>query len=154
MSIGRNTPEIRRRVESIIDELAPLNPTPKTARSSLLRRGWALEWTTEREINFFLEWGVGKGIPQTLDGDTLANYIPFVRGSGGFGVMGQISVDEGMEGSMRTTFKFERANLDLGRWGEYSFPPVGEGWFDTIYLDDGELRASIVHFHVRDSDSC
>jgi hypothetical protein len=141
-------------VESIIDELAPLNPTPKTARSSLLRRGWALEWTTEREINFFLEWGLGKGITQTLDGDTLAIYIPFVGGSGVLGVMGRISVDEGMEGSMRTTFKFERANLNLGRWGEYSFPPIGEGWFDTIYLDDSELCASIVHFHVRSSDSC
>ena len=105
----------------------------------MLRRGWALEWTTEREINFFLEWGIGEGITQTLDGDTLVNYIPFVKGGGGFGVTGRIRVDEEMAGSMRTTFKFESANLNLGRWGEYSFPPVGEGWFDTIYLDDGEF---------------
>ena len=38
---------------------------------------------------------------------------------------------------MRTNFKFKNASLDLGRWGEYNFPPVGEGWFDTIYLDEG-----------------
>jgi len=68
----------------------------------------------------------------------LENNIPFVNG-GGFGVTGQIRVDEESEGLLRTNFKFMNAKLDLGRWGSYNFPPVGEGWFDTIYLDE-DLR--------------
>jgi len=32
--------------------------------------------------------------------------------------------------------------LDLVRFGKYSFPPVGSGWFDTIYLDE-ELRCDV-----------
>ena len=138
-NIGANTPEIRTRIESIMYELAPYNPTPQTATSPKLQRKWRLEWTSEKEINFFLEKGISNEILQTLSGgDTLENYIPFVKG-GGFGVTGNINVDETSEGLIRTTFKFSNAKLDLGRWGTYNFPPVGEGWFDTIYLDDGKF---------------
>ena len=135
-NIGRNTPEIRKRIKAIIKELAPLNPTLESAKSPLLKRKWILEWTSEKEINFFLERGISNEITQTLGEDVLENYIPFVKG-GGFGVTGAIGVDVDREGLMRTKFKFKNANLDLGRWGEYNFPPVGEGWFDTIYLDEG-----------------
>ena len=128
-----------------MDELAPLNPTPRTAASPLLQKEWILEWTSEKEINFFLEKGISDEITQTLSsGDVLVNYIPFVKG-GGFEVTGQIGVDEEREGLMRTAFKFKNANLDLGRWGEYNFPPIGEGWFDTIYLDKGELYPSLFY---------
>lgn len=48
---------------------------------------------------------------------------------------GEICTDDAM--LCRTNFKFKNAELDLGKWGVYNFPPVGEGWFDTIYLDDG-----------------
>ena len=139
-NIGYNTPEIRQSIESIIYELCPFNPTQQTATSNLLKKKWIVEWTSEKEINFFLEKGISNEIIQTLNGDILENYIPFVRG-GGFGVTGKISVDEDAseEVLMRTNFKFKNAKLDLGRWGEYNFPPVGEGWFDTIYLDDGKL---------------
>ena len=139
-NIGYNTPEIRQNIESIIYELCPFNPTQQTATSNLLKKKWIVEWTSEKEINFFLEKGISNEIIQTLNGDILENYIPFVRG-GGFGVTGKISVDEdaSKEVSTRTNFKFKNAKLDLGRWGEYNFPPVGEGWFDTIYLDDGKL---------------
>lgn len=140
-NIGYNTPEIRQNIESIIYELCPFNPTQPTATSDLLKKKWIVEWTSEKEINFFLEKGISNEIIQTLNGDVLENYIPFVKG-GGFGVTGKISVD-GEDASekilTRTNFKFKNANLDLGRWGEYNFPPVGEGWFDTIYLDDGKL---------------
>lgn len=137
-SVGRNTPEIRQRIEVLMDQLAPLNPTPKAATSPLLQRRWILEWTSEKEINFFLDKGLSRtgAITQTLDGDVLENDIPFV-GGGGFGVTGRISVDEEREGLARTDFEFRTANLDLGKWGEYKFPPVGKGWFDTIYLDQG-----------------
>lgn len=39
----------------------------------------------------------------------------------------------------RTNFKFTSAKLDLDKWGKFDFPPVGEGWFDTVYLDE-DLR--------------
>lgn len=101
-----------------------------------------------------MERGISNEITQTLtDGEILENYIPFVNiggGNGGFGVRGRISVgdeaigEEDDAGSrirsmVRTKFKFDNAELNLGRWGTYNFPPVGEGWFDTIYLDDGTL---------------
>lgn len=80
----------------------------------------------------------------------LENWIPFVRG-GGFGVTGSINpaavIDNNDDGgntnsSLRTEFKFQSAKLDLGKWGTYNFPPVGEGWFDTVYLDE-ELRIDL-----------
>mmetsp|Transcript_27407 Transcript_27407/g.57192 ORF Transcript_27407/g.57192 Transcript_27407/m.57192 type:complete len:222 (+) Transcript_27407:38-703(+) len=135
-NLGRSTPDIRQRIESIMEQLGPLNPTPETATSPLLKRKWIVEWTSEKEINFFLEKGISEEITQTLEGNVLENYIPFVKG-GGFSVTGQINVDEEREGLLRTNFKFLNANLDVGRWGEYSFPPLGAGWFDTIYLDEG-----------------
>ena len=149
-SIGRNTPEIRRRIESITAELATLNPTSDAATSPLLRRRWVLEWTSEKEINFFLEQGISTEITQTLDGDSLENYIPFVKG-GGFGVTGQISVDEERAGRSRTNFNFVNANLDLGKWGAYDFPPVGKGWFDTIYLDEGKTRLILLDLSIHHS---
>lgn len=36
---------------------------------------------------------------------------------------------------IRTNFEFESATLDLGKW-KLELPPVGKGWFDTIFLDD------------------
>ena len=77
----------------------------------------------------------------------LENWIPFVKG-GGFGVTGSINPaaddddDVNSSSGLRTAFKFSSAQLDLGKWGTYNFPPVGEGWFDTVYLDD-ELRIDL-----------
>jgi len=137
-NIGYCTPEIRQRIEEIMYQLSPLNPTKDTATSPLLQKKWVLEWTSEKEINFFLEKGFSDEITQTLSGDTLTNDIPFVKG-GSFGVTGEISIDEQSQGLQRTNFKFTKATLDLAKWGEYSFPPIGAGWFDTIYLDS-DLR--------------
>jgi hypothetical protein len=63
----------------------------------------------------------------------LQNLIPFLRG-GSFGVTGKLSIPD--QGGIRTDFKFESATLDLGKWGSFTIPPVGEGWFDTVFLDD------------------
>lgn len=81
--------------------------------------------------NFFLQNGISKRITQKLSEGVLQNYIPFVRG-GGFGVTGEICRASDVA-NCRTEFQ-----LDLGKWGVYNFPPVGKGWFDMIYLDDGE----------------
>ncbi len=92
-------------------------------------------WTTEKEINFFNDLGISNGnITQTIEGSVLENFIPFQRG-GGLGVRGALTIG----GTLRTNFEFVTATLDLGSFGTYSLPPVGKGWFDTIYLDD-ELR--------------
>jgi len=136
----------RARVENIIDELAPLSPIVDTATSPELQREWLMAFTTEKEINFFVDLGItpSSGVSQTIDGTTLGNLIEFKRG-GGLSVSGELSAAE-TEGDgeprLRTNFVFTEANLDLGRWGSFKIPPVGEGWFETLYLDN-TLRVDI-----------
>lgn len=105
-------------------------------------------WTTEKEINFFIEWKISDQITQTIGDGNLENNIPFQKG-GRFGVKGKLSIPDNNEQGIsmtnmlgmsrkgsRTEFVFENATLDVGKWGAYSLPPIGKGWFDTIYLDD------------------
>ena len=96
------------------------------------------EWTTEKEINVFSDFNISGDITQTIKSGSLVNYIPFRKG-GGFGVQGSVIPDENL--GERTNFKFESASIDLG-WLKFSIPPLGEGWFDTIYLDD-DLRVDV-----------
>lgn len=130
----------RARVENIISELAPLSPIVDTATSPQLQKEWLMAFTTEKEINFFVDLGItsSSGVSQTIDGKVLGNLIEFKRG-GGLSVSGELSAAE-IEGDgepkLRTNFVFTEANLDLGRWGSFKIPPVGEGWFDTLYLDN------------------
>ena len=128
-------PVSRSTMESLIEQLTPLSPIQATAISPLLQKKWILQWTTEKEINFFLEKGISLpgSIYQVIDGTVLENRIPF-RNGGSFGVTGALSIPDA-EG-MRTDFVFTQATLDVGRWGVYQFPPVGQGWFETLYLDD------------------
>jgi hypothetical protein len=97
------------------------------------------EWTTEKEINVFNDWGISGTISQTIDGPDLLNMIPFRRG-GSFGVKGRLTISD--PDGIRTDFEFESATLDLGKWGCYQLPPIGKGWFDTIFLDD-DLRVDV-----------
>lgn len=91
-------------------------------------------WTTEKEINFFLDNGWATAITQTIQGNQLQNDIPFVQG-GGFRVEGSLHVPN--VNGQRTDFSFTRATLDLRpNWGQWNVPPIGKGWFDTVYLDD------------------
>lgn len=123
----------RERIEALISDLAELSPTPNAASSARLQKKWILEWTTEKEINVFDDWGISGTISQTIDGSVLQNLIPFNRG-GSFGVIGRLSVPD--TNGIRTEFEFESATLDLAKWGSYTLPPVGKGWFDTVFLDD------------------
>jgi PAP_fibrillin len=129
----------RETVEALMEELKQVNPTPATASSPLLQKKWTLEWTTEKEINFFLDWKISNEIGQTINGNNLDNNIEFVRG-GGFYVSGKLNIPDAQ--GVRTNFEFETAKLDLGKWGQFEFPPVGAGWFDTIYLDE-TLRVDV-----------
>lgn len=125
----------RQKIEEIIAELQQLTPTPNSASSMLLQRKWLLAWTTEKEINLFIDWNLSGDIYQTIDGSVLENNIPFLKG-GYLGVKGDLSAEAD---GIRTNFVFTEATLDLGRWGSFKIPPVGKGWFDTVYLDE-ELR--------------
>ena len=142
---GGNAKDKRARIEIIIDELSPLSPITDTAASPKLQREWALAFTTEKEINFFIDLGItpSSGVSQTIDGFCLGNLIEFKNG-GGLSVSGELSVAQGGsdgEPKQRTNFVFTEANLDLGGW-VFKIPPVGEGWFETLYLDDS-LRVDI-----------
>jgi PAP_fibrillin len=125
----------RQEIEDIIAELEQVTPTPDSAKSPLLQRKWLLTWTTEKEINLFIDWNLSGEIYQTIDGAVLENMIPFQKG-GYLGVKGDLSAEAN---GVRTNFEFTEATLDLGRWGSFKIPPVGKGWFDTLYLDD-QLR--------------
>lgn len=123
----------RSAIERLIDQLQDMSPVTATAASPQLQKRWKLIYTTEKEINFFLDFGIATEIYQTIDGATLQNAIPFENG-GSFGVEGTLRVPDAR--GVRTEFEFAAATLNLGKWGEYRLPPVGQGWFDTVYLDD------------------
>ena len=95
-------------------------------------------WPTEKEINIFSDWNISGDITQTLQPGKLENVIPFRKG-GGLGVSGTIAPDDVIQ--QRTNFEFTSAELDLD-WFKFSLPPVGKGWFDTVYLDD-DLRVDL-----------
>jgi hypothetical protein len=117
-------------------------------------------WTTEKEINFFQDFKLSKCITQTISNKNdsnqdkegkLENLIQFVN-DGFLSVEGIISPalpseddDDGSTTSLgqRTNFQFTSAKLNIG-WGggSFSIPPVGKGWFETVYLDD-DLRIDI-----------
>lgn len=123
-------------IEDLISELESLSPMQGTAKSGNLQREWKMEWTTEKEINIFIDWKISNNVYQTISGKELKNGIEFQNGGGLF-VSGSLSIPEDdMHEGKRTNFKFTTALLDLGKWGTYTIPPVGEGWFETIYLDD------------------
>jgi PAP_fibrillin len=138
---GGRTNKERDTIESLINELAPLPPTTATASSPKLQKCWKVLWTTEKAINFFLENGLSTEITQTITAEgKLENVIPFVRGEGGASFEVARTVSALDRAGVRTNFAFTSAVLDLGRkWGTYRLPPVGSGWFDTLYLDV-ELR--------------
>jgi hypothetical protein len=119
-------------MEDLISELRTVNPIPNSASDPSLDQKWSLVWTTEKEINVFMDWKVCTQIYQIIDGNSLENMIPFKSG-GYFGVKGNLSRD--LTG-VRTYFEFSEATLNLGRWGTFQIPPIGKGWFDTVYLDE------------------
>ena len=147
------TSDLRPAVEALMAELTPLSPITETSTSPLLQRKWKMLWTTEKEINFFVNVGWSDDITQTIseNGRLLENKIVFCNIPGGYlGVMGKLSVDDDDDDDAapdsrrrrRTKFVFTSATLDLGRWGSFPIPPLGKGWFDTLYLDD-DLRIDI-----------
>jgi len=149
-SSGKPNEIDRKEVEIITEELAQIRPFDNTASSPSLQKEWILKWTTEKEVNIFSEWNISGEVTQTIqNGDELISIIPFKKG-GGLTVEGVLSVDESDDGDgdgdgdssgIRTNFEFSSATLDLN-FVKLTVPPIGKGWFDTIYLDE-ELRVDV-----------
>jgi len=126
--------------DQTLAELSTLNPTENPARSPLFSGEWEPLWTTEKELNFFVDKGLF-GLPwertyQKIDiaGGTLENVIQFEDGS--LKVKSTISPDA--EQGQRFNFAFNEATVRY-RKIELSLPPVGKGWGELLFLDN-ELR--------------
>lgn len=121
----------REMVEQVIADLVPFSAVSNPSTSAALQKKWLLLWTTEKEINLFSDWNLSGDITQTIDGAVLKNCIPFQSG-------GYLSVEGSLEpsGEARTFFQFTEANLAIGNFGPFKLPPIGKGWFDTVYLDE------------------
>jgi L-ascorbate metabolism protein UlaG (beta-lactamase superfamily) len=123
-------------VLAIVEELKPLNPTPATSASPLINGRWDLLWTTEKEQLFFVEKGLfGSGFvaaKQDIDvaSGRLQNLIEFEKGD-----YFKVSSSLSSEPPVRCNFVFGSCVCKRGPL-EVPLPPVGKGWFDTVYLDD------------------
>ena len=119
--------EIVNLMESIASEQKG-NPIKK------LSGNWKLIYTTEKEINFFYTWPFAKPelISQRVDTkmNTLENLISF-KGGGSFCVCGIIDSFD----ANKCIFEFKSATIQA--WNnEFTIPPVGKGYFETIYCND------------------
>lgn len=101
---------------------------------------WELIFTTEKEINFFkTSWPFAKvsSISQTVDPYQRCIVNNFIRfeGGGEFAVTGSVVTAEGDGEYDRVEFEFTSAVIRA--WGQdLRIPPVGSGWFDTMYCDE------------------
>lgn len=101
---------------------------------------WRLLWTTEKEQLFIIKnagfFGTEAGdVLQVIDvkNKVLNNVITFPP-NGVFFVRSSIEVAS----DQRVNFRFTSAVLRGKDW-EFPLPPFGQGWFDTVYLDN-EIR--------------
>ncbi|GLT39583.1 hypothetical protein SLA2020_137660 [Shorea laevis] len=122
-----------------IDAMAVLGRDTITTGDSLSAT-WRLLWTTEKEQLFIIEkaylFGTQAGdVLQVIDVEkrTLNNVITFPP-DGVFFVRSTIEIAS----AQRVNFRFTSAVL-RGREWEIPLPPFGQGWFETVYLDD-EIR--------------
>ncbi|EXB37578.1 putative plastid-lipid-associated protein 11 [Morus notabilis] len=122
-----------------IDALADLGAGAVTTGSSLSAT-WRLLWTTEKEQLFIIDkaslFGTRAGdVLQVIDVEKrrLNNVITFPP-DGVFFVRSDIEIAS----KQRVNFRFTSAVLRGKNW-EIPLPPFGQGWFDTVYLDD-EIR--------------
>lgn len=126
-------------ITQAIDDLASIGRDTVTTGSSLSAT-WRLLWTTEKEQLYIIKnapfFGTKAGdVLQVIDVEkrTLNNVITFPP-DGVFFVRSTIEVAS----SQRVNFRFTSAVL-RGKGWEFPLPPFGQGWFETVYLDD-EIR--------------
>lgn len=127
---------------SLIDQIAFENENlvKKDQYREKVNGNWKLLWTTEKETLFFIANGLlgskTEEIIQTIDIENriLQNRIYFENNKE-FNVNGVIEEDNLRY--QRINFKFSSASVKLG-WiiPEIKIPPLGKGWFDTLYINN------------------
>ncbi|KAL2634140.1 hypothetical protein R1flu_005619 [Riccia fluitans] len=126
----------RGQITKTIDALAELSAGSVTTNESLTA-AWRMLWTTEKEQLFIVEkanlFGTEAGdILQIIDvgRNKLQNVITFPP-------TGLFLVDSTIEvvSAQRVNFKFTGASLKVGEL-KIPVPPFGQGWFESVYLDD------------------
>ncbi|CAN0906976.1 Probable plastid-lipid-associated protein 11, chloroplastic [Linum grandiflorum] len=132
-------PQRLKSIVEVINEMAEVGRDTITTGDSLSAT-WRLMWTTEKEQLFIIEKA---GLLGTKAGDVL-QVIDVEKGSlnnvitfppdGVFFVRSTIQIAS----SQRVNFRFTSAVLRGSNW-EIPLPPFGQGWFETVYLDD-EIR--------------
>lgn len=132
-------PARRASIVEAIDAMAVIGRDTVTTGGSLSAT-WRLLWTTEKEQLFIVEnarlFGTRAGdVLQVIDVEnrTLNNVITFPP-DGVFFVRSDIEIAS----AQRVNFRFTSAVLRGKNW-EIPLPPFGQGWFETVYLDD-EIR--------------
>lgn len=133
---SQQNPKIRSEIIQAIEDLAILGKDSVTTGSSLSGT-WRMLWTTEKEQLFIVQnaglFGTKAGdVLQVIDVDslTLNNVITFPP-SGVFFVRSGIDIAS----KRRVNFRFTSAVLRGKDW-EFPLPPFGQGWFESVYLDD------------------
>mmetsp|Transcript_18868 Transcript_18868/g.39262 ORF Transcript_18868/g.39262 Transcript_18868/m.39262 type:complete len:197 (+) Transcript_18868:173-763(+) len=159
-AFGNKNRGIAQAKQTLFDELASAKPSRKAVEGIIKRLGevqgdrnrrdvkgrWKIVWTTEDEVNIFVKLGLVKNgkdealssITQVIGDGVIINNIPF-RNGGYLSVKGTCGPADKVN---RNEFAFTEATLSLMWWKRgqpLRLPPVGEGWFDTIYCDD-DLR--------------
>ncbi|XP_050236189.1 probable plastid-lipid-associated protein 11, chloroplastic [Mercurialis annua] len=133
---SQKDPEKRALIIQAIDELAELGKGSVTTDNSLSST-WRLLWTTEKEQLFIVEkaplFGTLAGdVLQVIDVEknSLNNVITFPP-DGVFFVRSNIEIAS----NQRVNFRFTSAVLRGKTW-EIPLPPFGQGWFESVFLDD------------------
>ncbi|XP_074279997.1 putative plastid-lipid-associated protein 11, chloroplastic [Silene latifolia] len=132
----QKNPELRSQIIEAIDSLAELGSGSTTTDNSLSGT-WRMMWTTEKEQLFIIQnaylFGTQTGdVLQVIDVDNLKlnNVITFPP-TGVFFVRSTIEIAS----NQRVDFRFTSAVLRTKDW-EVPLPPFGQGWFESVYLDD------------------
>ncbi|KAL6981712.1 putative plastid-lipid-associated protein 11, chloroplastic [Sarracenia purpurea var. burkii] len=132
----QNNPSKLSEIIKAIDAVAVLGGGTVTTGPSLSGT-WRLLWTTEKEQLFIIKnaflFGTRTGdVLQAIDVEKgiLNNVITFPP-HGVFFVRSTIEVAS----IQRVDFRFTSAVLRGKNW-ELPLPPFGQGWFETVYLDE------------------
>ncbi|KAK2974638.1 hypothetical protein RJ640_020520 [Escallonia rubra] len=135
----QNDPQKLSQIVDAIENVALLGRDTVTTGSSLSGT-WRLVWTTEKEQLFIIKnagfFGTRAGdVLQVIDVENRAlnNVITFPP-DGVFFVRSNIEIAS----QQRVNFRFTSAVLRGKDW-ELPLPPFGQGWFESVYLDE-EIR--------------